>query len=242
MNSNLIPPIFQPWNLAMALLAFVWFMTVALSLHRASRYLAQRHLWVRFAAHTADFVKTHRAGRPLRAPGHSLLTELLGAVRCDSRHRARDAFHSQVLVPSRSPDIWNDRAMEIVCRVAPLLGFIGTLVGIVTAFNELASAQNSVTVKDLAIPISMAMITTIHGAACAIVCISVRSLCPLRSLHASADSQFLAAWRTLAGLRTAALPSPQLRQPGAERAGSRHQLPRAPQLSRKEEQPHDWQI
>jgi biopolymer transport protein ExbB/TolQ len=196
MNTKWIPPIFEPFDPTMATLALIWLFTVSLCLHRVTRYLAHRRSWSQFVVwvNAAKTRGPRRLGR-LRTPPTA--DAFYQAIAVDPGQQSRDDFHAQHLATARTPDAWTDRALDALSRIAPLVGFIGTLVGVVLAFQSLASAKGSPSLQSLAGPLSLAVITTIHGAACSALCIFARLLCPIEDFYAQADEQFDAAWEAL---------------------------------------------
>ena len=53
--------------------------------------------------------------------------------------------------------------MAMISGVGPMLGFLGTVVGMVIAFQQMANAGGQVEIQDLSGGISTAMTTTVAG-------------------------------------------------------------------------------
>ena len=62
------------------------------------------------------------------------------------------------------------RLLEYLASVAPIVGFIGTLVGLIDAFGELA---NGGTTQELMAGLSVSMSTSLVGAFISVICISL---------------------------------------------------------------------
>jgi biopolymer transport protein ExbB len=63
--------------------------------------------------------------------------------------------------------------LAVVGAVAPMLGLLGTVQGMIIAFHEIASSGGQATPADLANSISIALLTTLFGLMVAIPVISV---------------------------------------------------------------------
>ena len=53
--------------------------------------------------------------------------------------------------------------LSLIANVAPMMGLLGTVMGMVTAFNEIAASQGQANPADLASGISQALLTTMLG-------------------------------------------------------------------------------
>jgi biopolymer transport protein ExbB len=54
-------------------------------------------------------------------------------------------------------------SISMMSSVAPMLGFLGTVVGMIIAFHDMASSGNNLEINDLASGIYTALITTVSG-------------------------------------------------------------------------------
>ena len=57
-----------------------------------------------------------------------------------------------------------------VASLGPMIGFLGTVVGMISAFQEMAYAGNNIDIQMLASGIYMAMVTTVGGLIVGIIC------------------------------------------------------------------------
>jgi len=198
--TDFIPPIYRPFGLTMAILLLAEFIAMSLALHRISRYLIQRRRWNEFALSRHQVLRAIRAKLPLPAAARPDLVAMAATAGKDPRRGARDEFYSQRIAQAQRPDLWTERALDTCARISPIIGFIGTLAGMVAAFSMLSSDKDAGNLQGMAGPISLAIITTIHGAACSGFCIVVRSMCPMRQLHAEAYFHFDTTWQAMVSL------------------------------------------
>ncbi len=192
-----LPPLLDPLTPVTALLMVGWFLSLSLAIHRMTRYLQQSRLLTALP----DFVDDMSAAlgdADSPAERGSLLPSLLEAARREPSLPAFKRFYEDVVFPLRRPDHRNERSLQALVQIAPLLGLIGTVAGILTGFAGLAQTQGIVTLRELAGPISLALRTTLHGAACAAFCIAVRAAFPMPEIHQQVDRRLLWAWRAFA--------------------------------------------
>ena len=72
-----------------------------------------------------------------------------------------------------------ERRVSLVATVAslgPMLGFLGTVVGMISAFQEMAHAGNNIDIQMLASGIYTAMVTTVGGLIVGIICYFLHNL------------------------------------------------------------------
>lgn len=72
-----------------------------------------------------------------------------------------------------------ERRVSLVATVAslgPMIGFLGTVVGMISAFQEMAHAGNNIDIQMLASGIYTAMVTTVGGLIVGIVCYFLHNL------------------------------------------------------------------
>jgi biopolymer transport protein ExbB len=81
------------------------------------------------------------------------------------RSALEEAGASELTRASRPNDI-----IALVATLAPMLGLLGTVVGMVGAFDTISTTQGSAKPADLAGNISLALITTVQGLVVAIPC------------------------------------------------------------------------
>ena len=200
---NWIPPVLQPFDTVMAVLLLTWFFACSLQLHRASRYYLQ---WKALQGLPAAIEQQRWAltqGRDCQV-ADPLLLQLCELVRHDQRAEALEEFHSTHVVPQREPDQTNDRGLQGLSQIAPLFGLLGTVLGLLTAFVSVGSGGDTITLADLGVPVSSALMTTAHGALCAGLCIATRTVLATRTLHEQQDRLLVSAWKQF----VAALPPP----------------------------------
>jgi biopolymer transport protein ExbB len=63
--------------------------------------------------------------------------------------------------------------LSVIGNIAPMLGLLGTVIGMVMAFREVAMTQGAARAADLAEGIYLALVTTVQGLVVAIPCLSV---------------------------------------------------------------------
>jgi biopolymer transport protein ExbB len=66
--------------------------------------------------------------------------------------------------------------LNMIGNIAPMIGLLGTVVGMVIAFQDLESSAGSGRAQDLASGIYLALITTIQGLLVAIPCLAAHAL------------------------------------------------------------------
>ena len=60
-------------------------------------------------------------------------------------------------------------AISTMATVAPMIGFLGTVIGMITAFHSMATSGNNLEIADLSSGIYMALVTTVEGLVVGIV-------------------------------------------------------------------------
>ena len=63
-----------------------------------------------------------------------------------------------------------------VASLGPMIGFLGTVTGMITAFQEMAYAGNNIDISLLSTGIYQAMVTTVGGLIVGIVCYFLHNL------------------------------------------------------------------
>jgi biopolymer transport protein ExbB len=63
--------------------------------------------------------------------------------------------------------------LSVIANIAPMLGLLGTVTGMIMAFREVAESQGAATASDLAEGIYSALVTTVGGLVVAIPCLGV---------------------------------------------------------------------
>jgi biopolymer transport protein ExbB len=66
--------------------------------------------------------------------------------------------------------------LNIIANIAPMLGLLGTVIGMVVAFREVAVSQGAARAADLAAGIYLALVTTVEGLVVAIPALAVYAL------------------------------------------------------------------
>ncbi|MCL2004986.1 MAG: MotA/TolQ/ExbB proton channel family protein [Planctomycetaceae bacterium] len=82
--------------------------------------------------------------------------------------------------------------LNMIGNIAPMLGLLGTVVGMVIAFQEMAEAEGYGRAADLARGIYLALITTIQGLLVAIPCLAAHSLFSNRIATLIGETTFVA--------------------------------------------------
>ena len=54
-------------------------------------------------------------------------------------------------------------SISMMANIAPMIGFLGTVIGMIIAFHDMATAGNNLEIKDLSSGIYTALITTVEG-------------------------------------------------------------------------------
>ena len=124
-------------------------------------------------------------GRPDEAqrkaqPGKTVLARVLGAVMSGLRARPGDPAYGeelgrQVALAELVQMGQRMRLLEAVVQMAPMLGLLGTVIGMIDAFGNLALSQQSTDPRLLAGGIWTALTTTAAGLAIALVAYFVSS-------------------------------------------------------------------
>ena len=124
-------------------------------------------------------------GRPDEAqrkaqPGQTVLARVLGAVMSGLRARPGDPAYGeelgrQVALAELVQMGQRMRLLEAVVQMAPMLGLLGTVIGMIDAFGSLALSQQSSDPRLLAGGIWTALTTTAAGLAIALVAYFVSS-------------------------------------------------------------------
>lgn len=63
--------------------------------------------------------------------------------------------------------------LSVIANLAPMLGLLGTVIGMVVAFREVAITQGAARAADLAEGIYLALVTTVEGLVVAIPCLAI---------------------------------------------------------------------
>ena len=124
-------------------------------------------------------------GRPDEAqrkaqPGQTVLARVLGAVMSGLRARPGDPAYGeelgrQVALAELVQMGQRMRLLEAVVQMAPMLGLLGTVIGMIDAFGNLALSQQSTDPRLLAGGIWTALTTTATGLAIALIAYFVSS-------------------------------------------------------------------
>ena len=124
-------------------------------------------------------------GRPDEAqrkaqPGKTVLARVLGAVMSGLRARPGDPAYGeelgrQVALAELVQMGQRMRLLEAVVQMAPMLGLLGTVIGMIDAFGNLALSQQSTDPRLLAGGIWTALTTTATGLAIALIAYFVSS-------------------------------------------------------------------
>ncbi|MDR0706111.1 MAG: MotA/TolQ/ExbB proton channel family protein [Planctomycetaceae bacterium] len=82
--------------------------------------------------------------------------------------------------------------LNVIGNIAPMLGLLGTVVGMVTAFQQLAESEGYARAADLAGGIYLALVTTVEGLLVAIPCLALYSFFSNRIAALIAETAFVA--------------------------------------------------
>jgi biopolymer transport protein ExbB len=82
--------------------------------------------------------------------------------------------------------------LNIIGNITPMLGLLGTVVGMVFAFQQLAESEGYARVTDLAGGIYLALVTTVEGLLVAIPCLALYSFFSNRIVALIAETTFVA--------------------------------------------------
>lgn len=120
-----------------------------------------------FSEHSFYRISRNKLSELVNSPG-SATGELKGLINYSQSGPPGDAFHMQ----SRFAEIYNSYLSEvdskrsyllILITTAPLMGLLGTVMGMLTTFSGLAISTGGSTVDQIAAGISEALITTQTG-------------------------------------------------------------------------------
>jgi biopolymer transport protein ExbB len=112
--------------------------------------------------------------------------------------------------------------LSVIGNIAPMLGLLGTVIGMILAFREVAATQGAARAADLAQGIYMALVTTVVGLIVAIPCLAAFAVFRSRVDQLVAEASY-AAQHVFAPLKRArAIGRPKSTPPAAPpRAGGR---------------------
>jgi biopolymer transport protein ExbB len=82
--------------------------------------------------------------------------------------------------------------LNVIGNIAPMLGLLGTVVGMVVAFQQLAESEGYARAADLAGGIYLALVTTVEGLLVAIPCLALYSFFSNRIAALIAETAFVA--------------------------------------------------
>ncbi|MDR1268963.1 MAG: MotA/TolQ/ExbB proton channel family protein [Planctomycetaceae bacterium] len=82
--------------------------------------------------------------------------------------------------------------LNVIGNIAPMLGLLGTVVGMVTAFQQLAESEGYARAADLAGGIYLALVTTVEGLLVAIPCLALYSFFSNRIAALISETTFVA--------------------------------------------------
>jgi biopolymer transport protein ExbB len=82
--------------------------------------------------------------------------------------------------------------LNVIGNIAPMLGLLGTVVGMVSAFQQLAESEGYARAADLAGGIYLALVTTVEGLLVAIPCLALYSFFSNRIAALIAETIFVA--------------------------------------------------
>jgi biopolymer transport protein ExbB len=82
--------------------------------------------------------------------------------------------------------------LNVIGNIAPMLGLLGTVVGMVTAFQQLAESEGYARAADLAGGIYLALVTTVEGLLVAIPCLALYSFFSNRVAALVSETIFVA--------------------------------------------------
>ncbi|MCS7045736.1 MAG: MotA/TolQ/ExbB proton channel family protein [Gemmataceae bacterium] len=122
---------------------------------------------VRAAAESGDLAQARRAARS-RHPAAVVVADFLDHLDCDPalRRESAERVVSQQIAWLETRLGW----LGLVATLAPMLGLLGTVTGLVTAFHTIEVQGGAVQAGDLAGGIWEALITTVAGLAVGIPC------------------------------------------------------------------------
>lgn len=80
--------------------------------------------------------------------------------------------------------------LSVISNIAPMLGLLGTVTGMILAFREVADSQGAATASDLAAGIYSALVTTVGGLVVAIPCLAAFAIFRNRIDQIVADAAY----------------------------------------------------
>lgn len=127
-----------------------------------------------------DFDAATEHGMNDTRPGSRLVAV---AARCASRPRENVKEQMMVVGAQLAAEVeYGLGGLALLTTLGPLLGLLGTVVGIVVVFNRLAASVGVATAQQLAGGIGTALFTTIGG-----ICVGILALVSHRYLSATAE-------------------------------------------------------
>lgn len=163
-------------------LAALSVMTVTVAIYKIAQF---RRMGLGAVASAQDILEDWLNGRPNEAirkadGGNSVLARVLAAVISGLRARPGDEVYGQELgrqtaLAELARMGARMRLLESVVQGAPMLGLLGTVIGMIDAFSNLATSQQSADPRLLAGGIWTALTTTALGLAIALVAYFIAS-------------------------------------------------------------------
>jgi biopolymer transport protein ExbB len=97
--------------------------------------------------------------------------------------------------------------LSVIGNIAPMLGLLGTVIGMIFAFREVANTQGAARAADLAEGIYLALVTTVEGLIVAIPALAVFAVFRSRVDQLVAETSY-AAQHVFAPLKRGRTPAP----------------------------------
>jgi len=162
---------------------------VIIGLSVAAMALAIEHLWsIRkgslMPAGLAEQVREHlRTGQVNQALQQcqlrpSVLSEVLqaGLAELEGKWSTLEKAMEDVTAQQSARLMRKVEYLAVIANLAPMLGLLGTVVGLIVAFQQVASTGGRATAADLAEGIYLALVTTVEGLVVAIPCLGAYAL------------------------------------------------------------------
>jgi biopolymer transport protein ExbB len=114
-----------------------------------------------------------------------------GLTECELGWDAVESGAEEVIAEQTAKLYRKIEYLNLIGSIAPMLGLLGTVVGMVVAFRELSETQGYARASDLAEGIYLALVTTVEGLVVAIPSLTIYAIFTNRIASISADATFL---------------------------------------------------
>lgn len=168
-------PLFEHGGVVMVVLVGLSIYAVTIILYKAWQFMTANVFKSDYlspivaAVHRGELLEAQKRVQTVKGPVARVVRTALGCVRNrEMTHQQREAEISRIGAQEMQYMESHMRGLEMVATTAPLLGLLGTVIGMVHAFSRLSDAGTRVDPSMLAGGIWEALLTTVGGLSVAI--------------------------------------------------------------------------